>query len=249
MSGLLLRRCALGLALSLSSSAFAEPARVIILRHAEKLNKHELCEIGSRRAEALAGQFLGKGAAQSVFAAGEKPAAILAVTIHSLETVSPTAQSWELPAIVYSVLPGDDKEMKDVELNRRTREAVQDALTDPRYAGKTIVMSWEHKHIADAKLEAKFPNEQVTLRQLLHLDKFADAPKDWPDGNYDYFWIVDFTPGKPAPTGFRMVRESFKAPYDNLPANDWDAPEPRHIDGGCKKQKLLDAGDLQADIP
>ena len=235
MSGLLPRCCAFGLALSLSSSAFAEPARIIILRHAEKLNKHELCEIGSRRAQALAGQFLGKGAAQSLFAAGEKPAAIFAVTIHSLETISPTAQSWELPAIVYSVPPGDDKDLKDVELNRRTREASQDALSDPRYAGKTIVMSWEHKHIADAKLETKFPNEQVTLRQLLNLDKFADAPKDWPEGNYDYFWIVDFAPGKTAPTGFHMVRESFKAPYDDLPANDWDASEPRRIDGGCKK--------------
>jgi Asp-tRNA(Asn)/Glu-tRNA(Gln) amidotransferase A subunit family amidase len=230
-----LRSCAFALATLLSSSAFAEPARIIILRHAEKLNRHELCEIGSRRAKALAGQFLGKGAAQSLFAAGEKPAAILAVTFHSLETISPTAQSWELPAIVYSVLPGDDKDLKDVELNRRTREAVQDALTDPRYAGKTIVMSWEHKHIADAKLEAKFPNEQVTLRQLMHLDKFADAPKDWPEGNYDYFWIVDFTAGKAAPTGFHMVRESFKAPYDDLPANDWDTPEPRRLDGGCKK--------------
>lgn len=235
MSNSLLLCCAFALAASVSSSAFAEPARIIILRHAEKLNKHELCEIGSRRAQALAGQFLGRGAAQSLFASGEKPAAILAVTIHSLETISLTAQSWELPAIVYSVPPGDDKEAKDIELNRRTREAVRDALTDPRYAGKTIVMSWEHKHIADAKLEAKFPNEQVTLRQLLHLDKFADAPKDWPEGNYDYFWIVDFTPGEAAPTGFRMVRESFKAPYDDLPANDWDAPEPRHLDGGCKK--------------
>ena len=235
MSNSPLRCCAFALALLLSSSVFAEPSRIIILRHAEKLNKHELCEIGTRRAEALASQFLGKGAAQSLFASGEKPAAILPATIDSLETISPTARSWELPAIVYSVPPSDDKEAKDVQLNRRTREAVEDALTDPRYAGKTIVMSWEHKHIADTKLEAKFPNEQVTLRQLLHLESFADAPKDWPDGNYDYFWIVDFTSGKPAPTGFRMVRESFKAPYDDLPANDWDAPEPGHIDGGCKK--------------
>ncbi len=229
------RGLALVIALSLSSAAFAEPARIIILRHAEKLDKHQLCEIGARRSEALASQFLGKDAAQSLFASGEKPAAILAVTIHSVETISPTAQGWELPAIVYSVLPSDDKAAKDVELNRRTREAVHDALTDPRYAGKTLIMNWEHKHIADAKLEAKFPNEQVTLRQLLHLDKFADAPKDWPDSNYDYFWIVDFTPGKPNPTGFRVARETFKAPFDDLPANDWDAPEPRHIEAGCKK--------------
>ena len=235
MSGLLRRCGAFSLALLLSSSAFAEPARIIILRHAEKLNKYELCEIGTQRAQALVGQYLGKGAAQSLFASSEQPAAIFATTIHSLETISPTAQSWELPAIVYSVLPGEDKAAKDVELNRRTREAVHDALTDPRYAGKTIVMSWEHKHIADQKLEKNFPGEEVTLRQLLHLEQFADAPKDWPDANYDFFWIVDFSPGKPVPAGFRMVRESFKAPYDNLPANDWDAPEPRHLDAGCKK--------------
>jgi hypothetical protein len=235
VSGLLLRCWVVGLALSLSPAAFAEPARIIILRHAEKLNKHELCEIGVQRAQALAAQFLGKGAAQSLFASGEKPAAILAVTIHSVETISPTAQSWELPAIVYSVLPGDDKDAKDVELNRRTREAVHDALSDPRYAGKTVVMDWEHKHIADSKLEKKFPGEEVTLRQLLHLGDFAEAPKDWPEGNYDYFWIVDFTPGKPNPTGFHMVRQAFAAPFDALPASDWDAPEPRHIDAGCKK--------------
>jgi hypothetical protein len=235
VSGLLLRCCVVGLALSLSPAAFAEPARIIILRHAEKLNKHELCEIGAQRAQALVAQFLGKGAAQSLFASGEKPAAILAVTIHSVETISPTAQSWELPAIVYSVLPSDDKDAKDVELNRRTREAVHDALSDPRYAGKTVVMDWEHKHIADSKLEKKFPGEEVTLRQLLHLGDFAEAPKDWPEGNYDYLWIVDFTPGKPAPSGFHMVRQAFAAPYDALPANDWDAPEPRHIDAGCKK--------------
>jgi len=235
VSGFLWRCCAFALAALLSSSAFAEPARIIILRHAEKLNKFELCEIGTQRAQALAGQHLGKGAAQSLFGSGEQPAAIFATTIHSLETISPTAQSWELPAIVYSVLPGEDKAAKDVELNHRTREAVHDALTDPRYAGKTIVISWEHKHIADSKLERNFPGEEVTLRQLLHLEQFADAPKDWSDANYDFFWIVDFTPGKPNPTGFRTVRETFAPPYDNLPANDWDAPEPRHLDAGCKK--------------
>jgi hypothetical protein len=230
-----LRFLAFAMATPMVAAAYAEPARIIVLRHAEKLNKHELCEIGARRADALASQFLGKGAAQSLFASGEKPAAILAVTLHSLETISPTAQSWESPAVVYSVLPSEDKAAKDVELNRRTREAVHDALADPRYAGKTVVMSWEHKHIADSKLERNFPGEEVTLRQLLHLEHFADAPKDWPDGNYDYFWIVDFTPGKPSPTGFRMVRQKFAAPYDSLPANDWGAAEPGHIDAGCKK--------------
>jgi hypothetical protein len=34
----------------------------------------------------------------------------------------------------------------------------------------------------------------VTLRQLLKLDKLKDVP-DWPSGNYDYFWIVNFAQG------------------------------------------------------
>ena len=32
--------------------------------------------------------------------------------------------------------------------------------------GKTVVMAWEHHHIADAKLEKEFPDAPVTLRQL-----------------------------------------------------------------------------------
>jgi len=43
-------------------------------------------------------------------------------------------------------------------------------MTNPALAGKTVVMVWEHKHIANAKLEAKFEGEAVTLRKLLKLD-------------------------------------------------------------------------------
>jgi hypothetical protein len=53
-------------------------------------------------------------------------------------------------------------------------------------------MTWESKHIAKPKLEKAYPDEQVTLRQLLHLDQIADAPKSWPDTNYDFFWIIDY---------------------------------------------------------
>ena len=212
MCGHLLRRCSLGLALSLSSPALAEPARssfCVTPKSSISTNSARLARGAPRRWRR---SFSAK-APRNPCSLRRETGGILAVTIHSLETISPTAQSWELPAIVYSVPPGDDKDLQDVELNRRTREAVQDALTDPRYAGKTIVMSWEHKHIADSKLEAKFPSEQVTLRQLLHLDKFADAPKEWPGGNYDYFWIVDFTPGKPArrlPHGSREFRSALR---------------------------------------
>ena len=216
--------------------ASAEPARVIILRHAEKLNRHELCDMGEERAQALSRQFLGQGASQSLFPAGQKPDAFLAITLHTIETITPSAQSWNLPVIPYEVSGGkEDDAEKEAEANRRTQEAAHDVLTDPRYDGKTVVMAWEHNHIAKSKLEKEHPGEQVTLRQLLHLDQIADVPKTWPDANYDYFWIVDYAPGDPVPTGFQMVRQDFTAPFDKLPANEWDEPEPEHMEAGCKK--------------
>src|ERR1700722_773712 len=80
-----------GLAALAATPAEAQPSRVIILRHAEKLNAYELCELGRQRANALAKQFLGQGATQSLFAPGERPAAFMAVTLHPLETITPAA--------------------------------------------------------------------------------------------------------------------------------------------------------------
>ena len=90
-------------------------------------------------------------------------------------------------------------------------------------------MVWEHKRIANAKLEKKSPG--VTLRQLLHLDQLKGVPTDWPDQTYDYFWIVDFAPGNPVP---RMTRQEFAAPFNDLPANAWGEREPSHFKAGCK---------------
>ncbi|MFY9639710.1 MAG: histidine phosphatase family protein [Rhodomicrobium sp.] len=238
MRGSLLWCFAIGLiALLLPTAVLAEPARIIILRHAEKQDTYALCDLGAQRGKALVKQFLGRGAAQSLFAAGEKPDAFLAMTLHPIETITPAAQSWNLPVIAYTVVPGEDEDdaAKEIDLNRRTQEAARDVLTDPRYAGKTVVMVWEHKRIAKAKLEKAHPGEQVTLRQLLHLDQIEGVPKSWPASNYDFFWVVDYAPGKPIPSGFHMVRQAFTAPFEKLPANAWDEPEPQHIEAGCKK--------------
>ena len=163
--------------------------------------------------------------------------AILAITLHPIETITPVAQSWNLPVIAYTVVPGgeEDDTAKEIEINRRTQEAAHEVLTDPRFAGKTVVMTWEHKHIAKSKLEKAYPGQQVTLRQLLRLDQIAGVPKSWSDSNYDFFWIVDYAPSKPVPKGFHMVRQAFTVPFDKLPANDWEEPEPQHVEAGCKK--------------
>jgi len=93
---------------------------------------------------------------------------------------------------------------------------------------------WEHKHIADAKLEAAFPGEAVTLRQLLQLHTLSGAPETWPSGTYDYFWIVGYDKqGSGVPTSFSMMKQEFGAPYDKLPANDWGAPNGLKRASGC----------------
>jgi len=85
-------RLALAVLLCLSGlgAALATPARIIILRHGEKATAYKLCDIGRKRAEALATTYLGRGAAKSLFPSGEAPAAILAITLHTLAAILPT---------------------------------------------------------------------------------------------------------------------------------------------------------------
>src|SRR5580698_6939974 len=133
-------------ALAATPVAEAEPSRIIILRHAEKLNAYALCDLGRQRADALAKQFLGQGATQSLFAPGQRPAAFMAVTLHPLETITPAAQTWGLPVIDYSVVPNKDEEddATETEINARTQEAAADLMSKHEYDGKTVVVAWEH---------------------------------------------------------------------------------------------------------
>ena len=145
---------------------------------------------------------------------GEKPEAFLAITLHPIETITPTAQSWSLPVTAYTVVPGEDEDdaAKEIEINKRTQEAARDVLSQSRYDGKIVVMTWEHKHIAKSKLEKAYPGEEVTLRQLFHLNQVAGAPKTWPDANYDFFWIVDFAARNPIPSAFAWFARPSRRP-------------------------------------
>jgi hypothetical protein len=221
--------------LSLGAS-HATPSRIIILRHGEKADKWRLCDIGDERAQALAANFLGRDSKNSLFASGEQPAAFYAITLHTLELASPAAESWNLPITLFSVVheSGKKNELATKSLNRRTEQAVAALMADPDLNGKTVVMVWEHKHIANAKLEALFPGQKITLRQLLKLDELKDVPATWPGDNFDYFWIVDFAGGSPTPTNFSMLRQDFAPPFDKLPTNDWDRPNRLKSASGCE---------------
>jgi hypothetical protein len=233
MSRLVLMALALAL---IGGTAVAAPARIIILRHGEKADKWKLCGVGEQRANALAANYLGQGAAKSLFASGEEPAFFFAVTLHTLELASPAVMSWSKPLILYSVVPEEDVDKSEQveELNRRTQEAASNIMQNPALNGKTVVMVWEHKHIANAKLEAKFEGQAVTLRKLLKLDILSGVPATWPGENYDYFWIVDYPPNSNVPAHFSMVKQEFAGSFASLPSNDWDTPNSLDASSGCK---------------
>ena len=221
----------IGLLLGLTVAS-AQPRQIIILRHGEKTDGPDLCPTGVLRAEALAKQYyLGKGAQRSLFGA-DQPAAFYAITGHTIKTIKPTADSWGRPVLVPSTDKARFPDKEKLE-NQQTRDAARDVLTNPSFDGKIVVMTWEHKRIANEQLDAKFPSDPVTLRRLLKLDlytthhKSEEIPKTWSGNNYDYFWIVDYAdPASAEPTKVTIVKQTFTAPYEKVPDNEWEVPEP-----------------------
>lgn len=221
--------------LGLVSAAFAAPSRIIILRHGEKADDWKLCSVGLERAQALKLNYLGRDAAKSLFTEDAPPAFFFAITLHTAELAAPAVQSWNKPIIFYSVLPQDDEKAFTELLHARTREAASNILNNPALKGKTVVMVWEHKHIANAELDAEYQREAaVTLRQLFHLDILPGVPREWPDDTFDYFWIVDFPENSNVPSKFTMVKQEFGTSFPKVPANDWGAPDGLDAKSGCK---------------
>jgi hypothetical protein len=205
-----------------AQAAVAEPGRIIILRHGEKQDAYRLCDIGVQRSLALTTRYLGRGAENLIYGPRGTPDAFFAITLHTLELIGPTAASWRMPVIMSSVLPRAKQDAAEFThmLNLRTQEAATEVMKN--WNGKTVVMAWEHRHIADEKLVLAFPRLKVTLRQLFNLDNLGSVPKTWPGDNYDYFWIIDYDSGRL--TNFQMLKQTFAAPYQNVPSNDWDTP-------------------------
>ncbi|HEY4942272.1 MAG TPA: hypothetical protein VII56_12665 [Rhizomicrobium sp.] len=192
------------------------PRRIIILRHGEKHDAYRLCSTGALRSLALVTKYLGKGARESLFMDGP-PAAFFAITLHTLELIGPIAATWNLPVRMYAALPEPNDDAHGAELDQRTLEAAADALYNPAWDDKTIVMVWEHKRIASR-------TRTPTLRKLLNLNRRGlKVPTMWKEENYDFFWIVDYANKRypKRPTRFRRRKQEFDAPFKNVPANRW----------------------------
>lgn len=165
----LIMRFLLIFALLLSSTAFATPAQVIMIRHGEKTadeENNELSKRGWKRAHALVDFFTTEkkvtryGTPVAIYAFGQtRPDS----SVRGIQTVEPLAE--EL----------------GIKINKKyTREEYEDAaeeiLNKRAYDGKMVLISWEHdalNNFADA----------------LGVD---DAPK-WNGKVFDRAWIIDFS--------------------------------------------------------
>jgi hypothetical protein len=78
--------------------------------------------------------------------------------------------------------------------SRFTRDDIaslaQTLLADPRTAGKTVIVCWEHD----------------VIPQILQALGWTNGPNDWPGKNYDRLWVLDFENGKPV--RFRNLPQS-----------------------------------------
>lgn len=240
-TGQIMKLTIIGLFLFLfSHSAISAPSRIVLMRHGEKENAYALCDVGQSRSLALKAQYLGKGADKSLFA-NAPPAAFFAMTLHTLELVAPSADSWGLPVITYSVVPlkGLDVGTENDWLTRQTQRVASEVMNNSRWHNQTVVMVWEHKHIANHKLEKSQSTLMVDLRELLRIDQlpepyFNQVPKTWSGSNYNYFWIIDYdSSGKPV--SFNQIRQDFTGPYSTVPDNNWGSPEGLTADSRCKQ--------------
>ena len=235
-------KSAVWLLLFISTVAYSTPSRIILLRHGEKKNGYALCDIGQERSIALRDQYLGKGATQSLFPK-TPPSAIFATTLHTLELASPTASSWDLPVITYAALPLPHETTSESteQVTKQTELAAKDIMQNSQWNGKTVVMVWEHKHIANKKLSRDDSDHFVELRQLLKFDRLPEniktkIPKTWSGANYNFFWIIDYD-DKGNPIGFQEIRQNFTGKFANLPNNNWGEAEKLPANSDCKKWK------------
>jgi hypothetical protein len=154
--------------LFLSTSSWSMPARVLLIRHAEKpdFKSIHLSEKGYERANALSEIFEKKpelarfGLPSSLFALKYIPGSN---TQRCIETLVPLAKKLNLAIQI----PFE---------NGQTPELAQLILTDPKYDGKTVMIAWVHSEIVSLTLALK-----------------AQPPvSQWNKTVFDHMWMIDY---------------------------------------------------------
>lgn len=156
------------LTMRLCAACLAQPAQIILIRHAEKPDDPEDIHLtlkGRERAMALVPyltetpELLTNGLPVALFAT----AAIK--SSHSLrpqETVEPLSKRLKLP--IHSSF-----------LNKEYAALARHILTNPEYRGKTVVICWVHDYIPELV-------EALGVRQA--------ARKKWKSGSFDRTYLI-----------------------------------------------------------
>lgn len=153
----------------LAGMAIAQPAEVIIIRHAEKPPEgNDLSQKGRERAGALVAYFLETPELLEF----KTPVAIYAPKVvhehsaRSSETVAPLAAALHMP-------------INESFRKEDTQKLANEILHNRRYDGRMVLISWDHKMIP-----------------LIAKAFGADgAPDKWHGEAFDRTWIIKFSPG------------------------------------------------------
>lgn len=147
--------------------ALPGPAVVLIIRHAEKPDEKknpDLAPRGFERAKALV----------KVFPSDRfpRPDVIIATkrsarSDRPLETVTPVAEALHLP--VEHAIADDDYD-----------ELAKELRTDPKYAGKTVLIAWHH---------GKIP-------ELARALGAKETPDKWKESVFDRVWKITYDHGE-----------------------------------------------------
>jgi hypothetical protein len=179
-----------GLLLSLTASAWATPAQILIIRHGEKpATGDNLSPEGEKRAQALVHYFRTNrevtryGTPVAIFAmkpSGQDP------SNRPVQTITPTAISLGLK--IHDKFGRDD--IKDV---------ADKILSDPKYDGKMVLICWEHD----------------VIPQLASQLGVSPTPDAWPDDVFDWVYEIDYS-GKNV-SSFRIFSQHLM-PGDKAPS-------------------------------
>ena len=142
----------------------AGPALVMIIRHAEKPADKDpnLSPRGFERATALATAFPAHFPHPDFLIATKRSKN----SDRSVETITPLAKAMHLEIA---------HEFKDDDV----AELAKSVLTDPKYAGKTVLIAWHH---------GKIP-------ELAHALGARDAPDAWDEKAFDRVWKITYDKG------------------------------------------------------
>ena len=166
-------------ALIFSSAAFAAPAQIVLIRHAEKPGYGSgLSARGFERAEALVKFFQTPavtryGAPAAIYAAAPKNEDS---SLRSIQTVTPLAGALRL------TINTDFTRGQAHKLARAIMEA-------PGYNGRMVLICWQHEAIVEiVRVLAEYNNSEQAVQNTL--------PYEWAADAFDRAWILDLSGGK-----------------------------------------------------